>query len=216
MKISWSQITPKEFEQLCYLILEANEFTDIQWYGESGGDKGRDIVAKETEAPLLSNKRDAKWVVQCKRYVSKPPKKEDINSFLISAREHRPNYVLIMITNTLSSNTKDWLESVRQDYSFEIFYWEEQALEREIANHIRLILERFPKISKIYKSDPVDFQEIITKREYVFNCWQFEEIKLVVINKSRTQAREEVIEFIKFLKQNRIDFTWQQKKKRRT
>jgi hypothetical protein len=33
MNISWSQLTPNEFEELCYLILEAMEFIDIQWYG---------------------------------------------------------------------------------------------------------------------------------------------------------------------------------------
>lgn len=214
MKITWPQLTPKDFEQLCYLILEANEFTDIHWLGKSGGDKGRDIIAKKIEAPLLSNKRYAKWVVQCKRYVSKPPRKEDINSFLISAREHRPDNVLIMITNTLTSDTKDWLESVRQDYPFQIWYWEELELEREITNHRPLISERLPKIYS--RPDPVTFQEVIKKDEYVFNCWEFGEINLVVIDKLNVEeAREEVIEFIKFLKENDVDFTWLQKKKRR-
>src|SRR2546423_10571216 len=51
MDISWSQLKPKQFEQLCCLILEANDFTDIQWFGESGNDKGRDILAKKIEFP---------------------------------------------------------------------------------------------------------------------------------------------------------------------
>jgi hypothetical protein len=47
MKITWSQLTPTEFEKLCSLILEANDFTDIKWYGKSGGDKGRDLTADD-------------------------------------------------------------------------------------------------------------------------------------------------------------------------
>src|ERR1051325_11451915 len=91
MNISWSQLKPKEFEQLCCLILEANDFTDIQWFGESGNDKGRDILAMKIESPLSSVRRAAKWIIQCKRYVSKPPKKDDIASFLTNRRERRFN-----------------------------------------------------------------------------------------------------------------------------
>src|SRR5438067_23744 len=130
MTITWSQITPTEFEKLCYLILEANEFTDIQWYGKSGGDKGRDLTAKKEESPLLSTKRTAKWVVQCKRYVTKPPTKRDIDSFLTDAREHKPDNALIIITNTITPNTREWLNSVRQDYKFRILLMEEVALEK--------------------------------------------------------------------------------------
>src|SRR6266567_2477815 len=88
MKITWSQLTPTEFEELCYLILEANEFTDIEWYGKSGNDKGRDLTAKKEESLLVSSKTIAKWIVQCKRYVTKAPTKRDIESFLTAAREH--------------------------------------------------------------------------------------------------------------------------------
>src|SRR5215475_8838548 len=106
MNFSWSTLTPKEFEQLCCLILEENDFTEIQWFGESGGDKGRDIVAKKSENPLPNIQRSQKWIIQCKRYISKPPTKDDIASFLTSAREHKPDCVFLLITNTLSSNTK--------------------------------------------------------------------------------------------------------------
>src|ERR1051326_2280959 len=109
MKVTWSQLTPREFEELCYLILEANEFTDIEWYGKSGGDKARDLTAKKQESLLPSSKTIAKWVVQCKRYVTKPPTKTDIRSFLEDAEEHSPDNVLIMITNPLTPDTKDWI-----------------------------------------------------------------------------------------------------------
>jgi hypothetical protein len=219
MDISWSELKPKEFEQLCCLILEANGFTNIQWFGESGGDKGRDIVAKKTEAPLSSIQRTTKWVVQCKRYVSKPPNKDDIASFLTAAREHKPDSVLIAITNTLSSNTKDWLESVGKDYPFQIYLWEENDLRREIYSHKRHISERFPRIYG--KSDPVYFYHL-HGNETSFACNEFDEISIVVMNKSEmneddiNKAREHVAEFIQFLKQNEVEFDWPKKRKRRT
>lgn len=209
MDISWSQLKPKEFEQLCCLILEANEFTDIQWFGESGNDKGRDIMAKKLESPLPSVIRNSDWIIQCKRYVSKPPKKDDIASFLISAREHKPDNVLIAVTNTLSSNTKDWLESVRSDYPFQIYLWEERDLAREIYKHKRHISERLPQIYS--KSDPVYLYHL-KGNEIHFACDEFEEISIVVMNHGETKkgdinrAREQVAEFIKFLKQNDIEF----------
>jgi hypothetical protein len=71
----------------------------------------------------------------------------DIESFLIDARAHRPDNVLIMITNTLSSDTKDWLDAIRKDYPFKIICWEELDLEREVALNRSQISERFPKIT---------------------------------------------------------------------
>src|SRR5437588_8929282 len=143
MKKTWSQITPTEFEKLCYLILKANKFTDIQWHGKSGGDKGQDLTAKKEESLLSSSKRITKWVIQCKRYVTKPPTKRDIESFLTDAREHKPDKVLIIITNTITSNTRDWLDSVRQNYNFEIVLMEELALGEEVTVNRSQIPERF-------------------------------------------------------------------------
>lgn len=219
MDISWSQIDPKEFEQLCYLILEANNFSEIQWFGEAGGDKGRDITAKKIESPLLSVQRNTKWVVQCKRHISKPPKKEDLASFLVAAREHKPDNVLIIVTNTLSPDTKDWLDSVRGDYQFQIYLWEELDLRREIHTHKRHISERFPRIYS--KSDPI-FVYHMQGNQVQFVCNEFEDIYVVVMNKNETktnevsEARKYVAEFIQFLKQNEIDFDWPKKPKGNT
>jgi hypothetical protein len=211
MDISWSQIEPKEFEQICGLILEANDFSDIQWFGESGGDKGRDLIAWKTESPLSSIQRSRKWIIQCKRYLAKPPGKQELASFLTSAREHKPDYVLIMITNTLSSNTKDWLESVRTDYQFQIILWEERDLLREIHANKRLISEHFPRIYS--KSDPIFFYHL-KGNEIQFACNEFDEISIVVMNKNEAnedevkEARKHVAEFIQFLKQNEMEFDW--------
>lgn len=211
MEISWSTIKPKEFEKLCCLILEANGFSDIQWFGRRGSDKGRDIIARRTECPLPSLQIQSRWVIQCKRYVAKPPSKTDLASFLASAREHKPDRVLIVVTNTLSSGTKDWLHSVREDYPFQVYLWEENDLGREIQTHKRQIVERFPRIFS--RSDPVSFYHF-RGNEVRFVCQEFDEISIVVMNRNESnkedvnQARGEVAEFIQFLKQNEISHDW--------
>jgi predicted helicase len=214
MKKSWSQITPKQFEKLCYLILKADKFTDIQWYGKSGGDKGRDLTAKKEESHFSTSKRIAKWVIQCKRYVTKPPTKRDIESFLTDAREHRPDSVLIMLTNTLTPDTREWLDSVRQNYNFRIELVEEIDLEEAVDLYKSQISERLPKV--LSQTEPVIAEEVIKKKQYVFSIRGVDQIEVVAFDKpSLKKAREDVIEFINFLKENEIDYGWQQEKKRR-
>lgn len=217
MKITWSQITPAQFEELCSIILEAMGFTDIKWYGKSGGDKGRDLTAKKEESPLPSTKRMAKWVVQCKRYVTKPPTKRDVQSFLEDAEEGAPDNVLLIVTNTLSADTKDWIETAKRTrkYRFDIEYWEELDLEREITHYRSQISERLPRIHS--QADPVTVEEVIKKKQYVFSCREVDQIEIVALDKpSLERAREDVVEFIEFLRANDVDFDWKQRKMSRS
>jgi HJR/Mrr/RecB family endonuclease len=210
MKVVWSQLTPNDFEKLCGLLLEKLGFTNIQWYGKSGGDKARDFIAMKEDSPLPSSKRIAKWVVQCKRYVTKPPSKRDIQSFFYDALEHNPDNVLLIVTNTLAANTKDWIEAVRQtrQYPFDIHYWEELDLEREIARNRSWISERLPGV--LSQPNPVILEEVNQKQKYVFSSPQIREIKIVVFNKaSEKKAKEDVMEFIRFLRENDVTFSWQ-------
>jgi hypothetical protein len=217
MKITWSQITPTQFEELCSVILEAIGFTDIKWYGKLGSDTGRDLTANKEEAPLPSTKRMAKWVVQCKRYLTKSPTRRDIQSFLDDALVYSPDHVFIMITNTLSANTKDWIEKAKRTprYPFDIHYYEELDLKREITLYWSEILERLPGV--LSQVAPVTVEEVDQKQRYVFSIRGVNEIEIVALEKSSPEkAREDVIEFINFLRENDVEFDWQQKKKQRS
>ena len=57
----WDQVTPEQFEKLCHKLMELNKFTDIEWHGNSGGDRGRDIVAYKQEEVLPHTSKRAKW-----------------------------------------------------------------------------------------------------------------------------------------------------------
>ena len=56
---------PYEFENLCKLILECENFSDVQRKGGSG-DMGVDIVAK-----FFEGNTSELWLIQCKRWVNK-------------------------------------------------------------------------------------------------------------------------------------------------
>ena len=213
MKIIWSQITPSEFENLCAFILGKSGFTDIQWFGKSGGDKGRDILAKKDESPLPSSKRIAIWVVQCKLYLSKPPTKRDIQSFLIDALEHNPDHVLFIVTNTLTSNTKDWLKAIRElrEYPFDIHCWEELDLEREIAKYRSEIAERLPKLFS--HANPVIMEDDGNAPRFLFSFPDVQKVEIIFLGSpSEENAREDVARI--FRANEDVSSTLQQKSRR--
>jgi hypothetical protein len=204
MEVKWAELSPEEFERLCCLILEANDFTQIQWYGKSGGDKDRDIVARKVEKPIDSIQVETKWVVQCKRYLSKPPSKNELASFLNSCREHRPDNAFLLVTNTLSPDTKDWLEAVRHDYPFRIHVWEERDLLRQVFVHKDKIGESFPQI---YRTGKQVLLYQTTASDYWMSCDETEEVYLVAVNcRSHEDAKNKAREFIEVVRQNEVVF----------
>lgn len=202
MKFNLSKLTPQQFEEVCYHILEANKFTQLQWYGKLGGDKGRDILAVQIESPLPNIKRESKWIIQCKRYLHKQPSKTDISDFLNSCREHDPNKVLLIYSCTIKANMKDWLDKVSKQYSFQIFYWEEKDIYREIENHRTHIAKHFPNLLKTGKR--VNFYHT-GSCETDFHCNEYDEAVITILNQDDyNSARKMAQDFIDFIKNNNI------------
>lgn len=200
MSINWSLLSPSQFEELCYRILEIYDFTQIQWFGKHGSDKGRDITARKVEKPIPSIQVEKRWIVQCKRYIEKPPGINEISYFLNCCREHKPDKALLILTNTLTSGTKDWLEKIKDEYSFEIFIWEENELEKIIEDNKKTLQKFFPQI---YTSGGlIEFYTVDTG-EYHIKCKEIDEVILVAFNCNNYQeAKEKVKEFLEFVKNN--------------
>ena len=202
MDISWDNISPENFEKLCFKILEENKFDNLQWFGKSGGDKGRDIIGYKREEPLPGLTKVNKWVIQCKRYKSKLLSKTEINNILVDAEEHNPDNILIILSNTISANTKDWIDEKRKKTKYDIHIWEELDLEREIMKHRRKLEEQFPNI--INKKE-ILFYEIIDSKRNFFGCNEFDDIEIrVTDSQSNEEALKRVKEFIEYLKENEI------------
>jgi hypothetical protein len=211
MGIDWKAITPTDFEELCYLLAEFNGFTSLQWYGKGGGDKGRDIVAQKDVEYTKRDRASESWVIQCKRYTSQPPSVPQISAFLEQCREHKPDHVLIILSNTLSSGTKDWVASVRQDYKFRIHLWEEIDLINEMQRHRKSLPPKYAKLlsqAALSPDDPVYlFQTPLSTVHYIVNNDEFEEMGIFIINDYGHKRNIEYIKsFIEYLRGHDVLF----------
>ncbi|MBC8263049.1 MAG: restriction endonuclease [Anaerolineales bacterium] len=211
MAIDWTVLTPSEFEELCYALVETNGFQELQWYGKGGGDKGRDIIAKRETAYTDRMRVVERWVVQCKRYTAEPPGVAEISKFLEQCREHKPDNVLIIVSNTLSSNTKDWIEAVRSEYKFRIHLWEEMDLVRELKAHRGNLSANFSEILKqsafrspaLVRFWPVQMSPVYYRCDYD----EFEEMGFFIINDYGHEGNVQwLTRFIEYLRDHRIEF----------
>jgi len=130
--IDWNKITDKEFEKLCYDILARSGFVNIQWLGRTGKDRGRDLIAQKVQTDLGQTWMET-WLIQCKRYVSRPPSPSDLNDTLAWADAHKPDVLLIMVTNTLTADTHDWLEKMK-DKKYRIQVCDAKLLETMLTD----------------------------------------------------------------------------------
>lgn len=200
----WENITPVEFEELCYILLEHNGFRNLKWYGKSGSDRGRDIMAQKV-TELIGNTTELQtWLCQSKRYTEKKISKLDLAESLNSAREHQIDYFLLAISATLTSDMKDWLDSIKRDYSFKIIIWEDIDLRREIQKCSKRIAERFPNLLK--QNEVVHFYEVKDAGKTYF-CNEIDEVGFYIMNDYGHERNIKWIqEFINFIKNNDISF----------
>lgn len=204
--INWEKISPTEFEELCYELMSLNGFKNLAWYGKGGSDKGRDLTAIKFEEPISGIQKSSKWIIQCKRYTKATITKSEIEAFLCDAREHSPDSVLLVLTNTLSSNVKDWLEAVRRDYRFEIYTWEEKDLQREIARHrnsLGIKIEIIPS-----PGEPTLFYDMPPSGKiYMCDVSGLEELGFYIINDYGPKGNAKWLnEFVEYIRHNDIEF----------
>jgi hypothetical protein len=204
MEINWNKITPTDFEELCCELLLANGFSNIQWYGIVGSDKGRDIVCTKAETTLPGALNINTWVVQCKRLITSRLTKDDMMKWLAACEEHKPDNVLLILTRVLSANLKDWLKGIAHKYSFNIHLWEENILRHQFYTHKDKIRKNFPKIVKTGKKVLFYKRE---RGEMHLGCNELEEVEIVLVNvKNYKEAIEKAWEFVDFIKANDIVF----------
>ena len=207
MQYNWNGITPREFEELCRDLLSKMGFTDIQWYGHSGTDKGRDIICHKCESPISGSIRTQTWVVQCKRLTASRISKATILDWLASCEEHNPSNVLLILTHVLSANLRDWLKGISHKYSFDIYVWGEDTLKEHLYKHKTILRKYFPALSKTGKR--VVFYEMNSGYMDIA-CNDIDEAYIRVMNADNyREAVEKAKELIDFIKTNDIVFAKQ-------
>jgi hypothetical protein len=200
----WTQISPALFEKLSAAVLRNVGFTNIQWYGSAGSDKGRDIIAEKLDSPVPGVERREKWLIQCKRYTQKALSKGELKDLLDSALEHLIDNVLIIVTSSVSANLRDWMEGALGKYPFKAYLWEEIDFRREINKHRVELMEAVPELME--GKEPLWFYPM-NQNEIRLVCNDFEEVEIVVVNTDNVEdAKKKAGEFLYYLKTN--GFEW--------
>ncbi len=204
MITDWQNISPPVFEKLCAAVLAKSGFVNVQWFGEAGSDKGRDIIAERVDAPVPGVERRERWLVQCKRYVTKSIGKGELKALLDSAMEHSIDAVLVIVTASVSANLRDWLARAAKNYPFRAFIWEELDFRRQV-NAIRPeLLESIPELTA--GKEPVWMYPVSTG-EIHLGCNEFGAVSLVVCNvNTLEEAKVKAAEFLRYVHAN--GFEW--------
>ncbi|MDW5552297.1 restriction endonuclease [Methanosarcina sp.] len=147
-KFSFDQLSSTQFEEFCFELLGCLGFININWrkgtgHTSSPSDQGRDIECERIVKELDGEVTIEKWFVECKHYISgvSPDK---IQSVLSWANSKRPDKVLVIASNFLSNQCKNYINEYIRDNRppFKIKYWERPKLE-ELTQSQSLLLKKY-------------------------------------------------------------------------
>lgn len=102
-------------------------------------------MATKTESPYSGCEIQQKWIIQCKRYTKKPPSVPELEKSISWCEGHKPDYLLFIITNILSPDTKDFLDEIKEKHHFRILTWERPLLESQIIQYLDDLKPHLPQ-----------------------------------------------------------------------
>jgi len=143
MKLNWKEITPLEFENLCYDLLYVLGFQNLDRCGGTA-DRGRDIEAIWKIKDPSEDIYFQKWFVECKFYKHGIPIRE-IHAKIQWADAERPDVLLIITNSHLTAQAKDWLEKIREEKVYNIQIWENNKIEKLLMKYPSILEKYFPK-----------------------------------------------------------------------
>lgn len=174
--IDWNKVSGNQFEEFVFFLLGKNGFKNRQWFGKGGGDKGRDLIAFKTEIFPFDIELQRKWVIQCKRW-SKFPSKHIIDEEISSAKEHDPDFWLLVTSADPTPDQLDYINSFNNKCTFKLFVISRIHLEEilskdmELKSYLEAICTRWApdiedqtfeisnKLSVYYRRDFLTLQE---------------------------------------------------------
>lgn len=133
-KLPFSKLSPEEFSELCYWVVdESDEFFDVEYY-EGTGDKERDVIAKKK----TSIGKIDKCYFQCKRYekihfnifkkaIDKLKKHSD------ETKEFKPDIIIFVVARQVSPTIKDDTKTYANLVGFsKVFFWTDVELDKKV------------------------------------------------------------------------------------
>ncbi len=136
-----------EFEKFCFYLLQSLDFVNLSWRKGTGlssspSDQGRDIQGKLLMKDIDRKQYHEKWFIECKHHVKGVPP-EKIQGAISWANAERPDVLLIIVSNFLSNQAKNYLEDFQKNNKppFRIKVWELKDLENLTAENRDLRLK---------------------------------------------------------------------------
>lgn len=145
LTIEWSKLTDDDFENLCYDVLVGEGYKNLEWLGRKGGDRGRDILATKLMKMTEAHEPMFNFLVQCKKYLARPPAPSDLQETLAWADAHNPSVLMIMVPNTLTADTRDWLDQIRPQKRYHILVYDEKNFDQFFDHNREVYLKHFGK-----------------------------------------------------------------------
>lgn len=144
--IEWENVDARHFEKFVYHALNDLGFTNREWHGRGGGDRGRDVVATWTERIPLGLSYQRKWIFQCKRW-KKMPSQNQIFSEVATAMAHKPDHWVMVLPLDPTSNVIDYFHQLEQSI------YENRNVKLSIIPKAQLeeLLTQYPHLMNVLK-----------------------------------------------------------------
>jgi hypothetical protein len=141
--IDFNQLTPDQFEELCFELIIKHGFTSITWR-QGGADNGRDIEADFSISNGMLGTFSEKFFFECKKYEKGVPPAE-LYSKIAWADAEKPQHIVFLISSYLTNNGREWIEKIKRDRFYKIHVIEGKTLSRILVQHDDIISKYFIK-----------------------------------------------------------------------
>ena len=143
--IDFTNISPREFENLCYDLLIKYNYHNLVWR-EGGADNGRDIEAYFSFNNQIQD-TETKWFFECKHYNSGGVPPSELNSKIAWADAEQPDYVVFFVSSYLTNNSRTWFEKIVHQKQYNIKVIEGEEIKNRLLKYPELI-ERYFSLTK--------------------------------------------------------------------
>ena len=144
--LNWAKLDSEGFERLIFqMVDEAEGYEEVQWLMRTNApDHGRDVSALRILKDSLSGHRQFRVVIQCKHWLSKSVRDDEISSEVVSIQhwEHPPFDVLVVATSgRFTADAVTWVERHNSKGSRPyVELWNDAHLESLLSERQHIIL----------------------------------------------------------------------------
>lgn len=139
--IAFEQLTPRDFEHLCYELLLRYGYQELIWR-QGGADSGRDIEGTLLFSNHIHPKK-TKWFFECKHYTSSGVPPAELNSKIAWADAERPDFLVIFASSYITKDARTWLEQIQSQKLYKIVVIEGPDLKNRLLQFPALIEQFF-------------------------------------------------------------------------